>query len=56
MAWYDILVAPPTGRNEPSKPLIKVGINARNYYEARQQIEAVYGKNSERSPIIPTKK
>jgi len=56
MAWYEFLVSPPTSKTEPSKPLVKFGCNARNYYEARQQSEAMFGKNSERSPIVPSKK
>lgn len=48
---YEFFVAPP----KRSEPLIKMKVQARNYYEAKQQAEAIYGKNCERSPIVPKK-
>jgi hypothetical protein len=56
MAWYEFLVKPPTKPNEPDKPRIKVRFQASNIFEARDQSEAIYGKGSDRSPIVPTKK
>ena len=55
MAWYEFLVAPPSPSNKPSPPLVKVRVESTSYFGAKQQSEAIYGKDSNRTPIVPKK-
>jgi len=40
-------------KGTPSKALIVVEVWARSEYEARTQIESIYGRDANKSPIIP---